>query len=61
LVSDAGGVVNPGVDAAVTAGVRRVAFLSVQRAARNPVVPHHPIERHLERLAAARPDGTPAR
>jgi uncharacterized protein YbjT (DUF2867 family) len=59
-VSDAARVINPAVDAAVAAGVRRVAFLSVQGAARNPVVPHHAVERHLERLAAARPDGTPA-
>ena len=43
----------PAVDAAVAAGVRRVAFLSVQGAEQNPAVPHHAIERHLEGLAAA--------
>jgi uncharacterized protein YbjT (DUF2867 family) len=51
-VSDAG-VMRRAVDAARAAGVRRVAFLSIQGAATNPLLPHHAIERHLERLAAA--------
>ena len=36
------------VDAAVAAGVRRVAFLSVLGAERNPALPHRGIERRLE-------------
>ena len=52
-ISDARGAINPAVDVAVAAGVRRVAFLAVQGAERNPAVPHHAIERHLEELAAA--------
>lgn len=43
----------PFVDAALRAGVRRVAFLSVQGAGRNPVVPHHAVEQHLARSGAA--------
>lgn len=38
----------PFVDAAVAAGVSRVAFLSVQGAERIRVVPHRTVERHLE-------------
>jgi uncharacterized protein YbjT (DUF2867 family) len=45
-------VINRAVDAAVAAGVRRIAFLSIQGAERNPLVPHHAVERHLERRAA---------
>lgn len=37
----------PALEHAVRAGVRRVAFLSLQGAARNPVVPHHALERWL--------------
>ena len=36
------------VDAAVSAGVRRVAFLSVLGAERNPLLPHRGIEKRLE-------------
>lgn len=44
--------------AAQAAGVRHMVFLSVQGAQHNPLVPHHRIERHLERLARAHPDFT---
>jgi uncharacterized protein YbjT (DUF2867 family) len=40
---------NPVVDAAKAAGVRRVAFLSLQGAEKNAVVPHYAVERHLEK------------
>lgn len=40
--------VNPVVDAAEAAGVRRVALLSVLGAGRNPLLPHRGIERRLE-------------
>ena len=36
------------IDAAEAAGVRRVAFLSVQGAARNPLLPHRAVEKRLE-------------
>ena len=36
------------VDAAEAAGVRRIAFLSVQGAARNPLLPHRAVEKRLE-------------
>ncbi len=39
--------VNPVVDAAVAAGVGRVAFLSVLGAGRNPLLPHRSTEKHL--------------
>lgn len=52
-IADAKGLINPAVDAAVAAGVRRIAFLSLQGAERNPVVPHYAVERHLERSGAA--------
>ncbi|MFN2323271.1 MAG: SDR family oxidoreductase [Trueperaceae bacterium] len=39
--------IHPAIDAAVAAGVQRVAFLSLQGVERNPVVPHFKIERHL--------------
>lgn len=39
----------PALEHAVRAGVRRVAFLSLQGAERNPVVPHHALERWLRR------------
>jgi uncharacterized protein YbjT (DUF2867 family) len=41
--------INPAVDAAKVAGVKRTAFLSLQGAEKNPVVPHHAVERHLEK------------
>jgi uncharacterized protein YbjT (DUF2867 family) len=47
-ISDTKKVINPAVDAAKNAGVKRVAFLSLQGAEKNPVVPHYAIERHLE-------------
>lgn len=50
-IGDAAVVVRA-LEAARAGGVRRVAFLSVQGAERNPVVPHHAIERHLLRAAA---------
>lgn len=37
----------PFVDAALAAGGHRVAFLSVQGAGRNALVPHHAVEQHL--------------
>lgn len=43
------GAVNPVVDAAQRAGVRRVAFLSVLGADKNPVLPHRATERHIEK------------
>lgn len=39
------------VDCAAQAGVRNVVFLSVIGAGRNPLVPHHRVERHLERAS----------
>ena len=48
-ISDAKHLINPAVDAMKDAGVRAVTFLSVQGAERNPLVPHHAIEQHLER------------
>lgn len=38
----------PFVDAARTAGVRHVVFLSVQGADRNRLIPHHAVEQHLK-------------
>lgn len=46
----------PAIDAAVAAGVRHVVFLSIQGAHHNPLVPHHAIERHLEKLASVHLD-----
>lgn len=37
----------PALDAAHAAGLRRVAFLSIQGAGRSRLVPHHAIEEHL--------------
>ena len=48
-ISDARHLINPAIDAAKQAGVRAITFLSLQGAERNPLVPHHAIERHLER------------
>jgi uncharacterized protein YbjT (DUF2867 family) len=39
----------PALEHALGAGVRRIAFLSIQGAERNPVVPHHVLERWLVR------------
>lgn len=52
-IGDARRLINPAVDAAARAGVERVSFLSLQGAERNPVVPHHAIERHLEQSGLA--------
>lgn len=52
-ISKVGPTLNALVDCAVQAGVRRVVFLSVIGAGRNPLVPHHRVERHLERAALA--------
>lgn len=43
----------PFVDAALAAGGHRVAFLSVQGAGRNALVPHHAVEQHLRHSGAA--------
>jgi uncharacterized protein YbjT (DUF2867 family) len=48
-ISDARHLINPAIDAMEAAGVRAVTFLSVQGAQSNPLVPHHAIEKHLER------------
>ncbi len=48
-ISDAKHLINPAIDAMRAAGVRAVTFLSVQGAQSNPLVPHHAIEKHLER------------
>lgn len=48
-ISDAKHLINPAIDAAKAAGVRAVTFLSVQGAQSNPLVPHHAIEKHLEK------------
>ncbi len=39
----------PAIDAAATAGVRHVVFLSLQGAESNPLVPHHKIEEYLKK------------
>lgn len=41
------------IDAAITAGVQRITFLSIQGAEKNPLVPHYAIEQHLRRTAIA--------
>ncbi len=46
-IADVARRIHPAVDAARAAGVRKIAFLSLQGVERNPVVPHHRIERHL--------------
>jgi uncharacterized protein YbjT (DUF2867 family) len=48
-ISDTRRYLNPLIDAAHGAGVIRVTFLSLQGAERNPLVPHHQVERHLAR------------
>lgn len=46
-IADVARRIHPAIDAAGAAGVRRIAFLSLQGVERNPLVPHHRIERHL--------------
>lgn len=53
-IADVARRIHPAIDAARAAGVERIAFLSLQGVERNPVVPHHRIERHL------RSSGVPA-
>jgi uncharacterized protein YbjT (DUF2867 family) len=48
-IADVDRRIHPAIDAARVAGVRRIAFLSLQGVERNPLVPHHRIERHLQR------------
>ena len=48
-ISDARHPINPAIDAMRAAGIRAVTFLSVRGAQSNPLVPHHAIEKHLER------------
>jgi uncharacterized protein YbjT (DUF2867 family) len=48
-ISDTKKLINPAIEVAKIAGVQRVAFLSLQGAEKNPVVPHYAIERQLER------------
>jgi uncharacterized protein YbjT (DUF2867 family) len=49
-ISDTKKLINPAIDAAKAAGIKRVTFLSLQGAQKNPVVPHYAIERHLENI-----------
>ena len=49
-VSDIKRLMLPAIDAGVALGVRRWAFLSLQGAQSNPVVPHRAVEKHLEGL-----------
>jgi len=46
-VSRVGPTLNVLIDAAASAGIGHIVFLSVAGADRNPVVPHHRVERHL--------------
>jgi uncharacterized protein YbjT (DUF2867 family) len=48
-ISRVGPTLNRLIDVATAAGVRHVVFLSVVGAGRNPLVPHHRVERHLRR------------
>jgi len=50
-ISKVGPTLNALVDRAAQAGLRHVVFLSVIGAGRNPLVPHHRVERHLEEAA----------
>ena len=52
-LSDTKRLILPAIDAGVALGVRRWAFLSLQGAQRNPVVPHRAVEKHLEQLGAS--------
>lgn len=47
-ISDVGATLLPFVDAARAEGVEHIVFLSVAGAERNPLVPHHAVERHLQ-------------
>ena len=47
-IADTRATLVPLVDAARAAGVGQVVFLSVAGAGRNPLVPHHAVERHLQ-------------
>lgn len=47
-IAGVGPTLNRLVDAAAAAGVGHVVFLSVTGGARNPVLPHHRVERHLK-------------
>ena len=49
-VSDTKRLMLPAIDVGVALGVRRWAFLSLQGAQSNPVVPHRAVEKHLEGL-----------
>ncbi len=51
-VTDAARVLGPVVDAAEAAGVRRIAFLSVLGAEKNPWLPHRAVEARLDRSPA---------
>lgn len=48
-IADVGPTLNRLADEAKAAGVEHVVFLSVTGAGRNPLVPHHRVERHLAR------------
>ncbi|MGL4610914.1 MAG: NmrA family NAD(P)-binding protein [Trueperaceae bacterium] len=48
-ISDTKKFIHPAIDAASAAGIERIAFLSLQGAEKNPVVPHYSLERHLEK------------
>ena len=52
-VSDTKRLILPAIDVGVALGVRRWAFLSLQGAQSNPVVPHRAVEKHLEGLGVA--------
>jgi uncharacterized protein YbjT (DUF2867 family) len=47
-ISDTKRYLNPLIDAARAAGVGQIVFLSLLGADRNPVIPHHAVELHLE-------------
>lgn len=49
-VADTKRLMLPAIDVGVALGVRRWAFLSLQGAQANPVVPHRAVEKHLEGL-----------
>ena len=48
-------VITQALDAAYRSGVRQVVFLSVQGAERNPLIPHHAVEKHLRTMASTDP------
>lgn len=50
-ISDVRSTLLPFIEEARRRGVRHVVFLSVAGAERNPLVPHHAVERHLQRGA----------